>query len=456
MSDILQRLKRALADRYSIECELGRGGMATVYLAEDLKHHRKVAVKVLSPEIATALGADRFLREIEIAAGLQHPHILPLYDSGEADGLLYYVMPYVEGEPLSARLAREGAFPVDEAVRILHDVLDALAYAHERGVVHRDIKPDNVMLSGNHAVVMDFGVAKALTEAADSRTLTSTGLALGTPAYMAPEQATADPTVDHRADIYAVGVLAYELIAGRPPFHGTAPQAVLAAHVTEVPEPVEKYRASVSPALSALVMRCLEKLPADRVQDTSDLLHQVEAMATPSGTAALAASPREPTGLLRSAQLVALYSVTAVAVAGLSYALMMALALPDFVFPMALVLLAVGLPILLSTLRLERRRASDASGRMTAPAESTVSRWFTWRRAVSGGVVAFAGLARLVTAYTLMRTMGIGPVGTLVATGILEERDRIILADFVDRSGDTTLAGAVTAHGHSDAGNRVE
>src|SRR5215210_314375 len=206
--------------------------MATVYLAEDLRHRRKVALKLLRPELAASLGPDRFLREIRIAAQLQHPHILPLLDSGEIGGFLYYVMPYVDGESLRARLTRQGELSVPEAARVLREVADALSYAHERGVVHRDIKPDNVLLSGRHALVTDFGVAKAVSEATGTSTLTTAGVALGTPSYMAPEQATADPAVDHRADLYAVGVLGYELIAGRPPFAGRTSQETLAAHLT--------------------------------------------------------------------------------------------------------------------------------------------------------------------------------------------------------------------------------
>ena len=283
MTDILGRLTEALKDRYAVERELGAGGMATVYLAEDLKHHRKVAVKVLRPELAATLGPERFLREIEVAANLTHPHILPLHDSGEADGFLYYVMPYVEGQSLRDRLATEGELPVQDAVKILHEVVDALAHAHEHGVVHRDIKPDNVLLSGRHALVVDFGVAKAVTEATGRQALTTKGVALGTPAYMAPEQAVADPHIDHRADIYAVGALAYELLTGRPPFTGTTPQMILAAHVTEAPEPVTKYRQTVPLALAQLVMKCLEKKPADRWQSAEEMLPQLEALATPSG-----------------------------------------------------------------------------------------------------------------------------------------------------------------------------
>ena len=283
MIEALDRLKTALADRYTIERELGQGGMATVYLAEDLRHHRKVALKVLRPEIAATLGADRFAREIEVAARLQHPNVLPLHDSGAAAGFFFYVMPYVEGESLRDRLARGGELPIPDAVRILMEVADALSHAHAHGVVHRDIKPDNVMLLGRHAVVTDFGVAKAVTQATGRQILTSTGVALGTPAYMAPEQATADPHQDHRVDIYALGVLGYELLTGRAPFSATTAQEMLAAHITAEPEPLEKYRGAVTPALAHIIMKCLAKKPADRWQTADEVLTQLEPLATPSG-----------------------------------------------------------------------------------------------------------------------------------------------------------------------------
>ncbi len=281
--DVPDSLCLVLADRYTIERELGQGGMATVYLAEDLRHHRKVALKVLRPEIAATLGAGRFAREIEVAARLQHPNILPLLDSGEAEGFFFYVMPYVEGESLRDRLARGGELPIHDAVRILMEVADALSHAHAHGVVHRDIKPDNVMLSGRHALVADFGVAKAVTEATGRQVLTSAGVALGTPAYMAPEQAVADPHQDHRVDIYALGVLGYELLTGRAPFSATTAQEMLAAHVTANPEPLEQHRPTVSPALAAVVMKCLAKKPADRWQTADELLTALEPLATPSG-----------------------------------------------------------------------------------------------------------------------------------------------------------------------------
>ena len=281
--EALGGIKAAIADRYTIERELGRGGMATVYLAEDLKHHRKVAVKVLRPDLAAALGPARFLQEIEIAAQLQHPNILPLYDSGDAAGFLFYVMPHIDGPSLRDKLAKEGELPVADAVRILRDVVDALTEAHAHGVVHRDIKPENILLRGRHALVTDFGVAKAVSEATGREQLTTAGVALGTPAYMAPEQASADPHLDQRVDIYAVGCVAYELLTGRPVFMGTTPQMVLSAHMTEPPQPVRRHRDTVPAALESVVMRCLEKRPADRWQKADELLPQLEALATPSG-----------------------------------------------------------------------------------------------------------------------------------------------------------------------------
>jgi tetratricopeptide (TPR) repeat protein len=292
MTDPIARLDSALAGRYRVERELGAGGMATVFLAEDLKHHREVAIKVLRPELAANLGAERFLREIEIAARLSHPHILPLHDSGGEGDVLYYVMPFVDGQSLRDRLAKGGALPIDESRRIIREVADALAYAHAHGVVHRDIKPENILLSSGHALVTDFGVAKAVSEAASAASLTGTGISLGTPAYMAPEQAAADPDVDHRADIYALGVMAYEIIAGVQPFVGATPAQVIAGHLTRAPEPLASHRPSVPPALAGLVARCLEKNPADRWQSADDVRRALETMDAATGSAAPSAPRR--------------------------------------------------------------------------------------------------------------------------------------------------------------------
>jgi Tol biopolymer transport system component/tRNA A-37 threonylcarbamoyl transferase component Bud32 len=261
--DLLERLKNSLGDRYQIEREIGAGGMATVYLAEDARHHRKVAIKVLHPELSAVLGTDRFLKEIELTANLQHPHILPLFDSGNADGLLYYVMPYVEGETLRGRLSRENQLPVADSVRIATEVADALEYAHKCGVIHRDVKPENILLRDGRVLVADFGIALALQQAGGSR-MTQTGMSLGTPQYMAPEQAMGDKHVDHRADIYALGAVTYEMLAGEPPFTGPTPQAIVAKVITSDPVALSEKRRSVPPHVDGAVLTALEKTPADR------------------------------------------------------------------------------------------------------------------------------------------------------------------------------------------------
>ncbi len=287
MAELSERLQGALGTAYRLEKELGGGGMSRVFVAEETRLARRVVIKVLPPELAAEISVDRFNREIQLSASLQHPHIVPLLAAGGADDLLYYTMPFVEGEALRTRLRREGELPVRDAVRILKDVADALAYAHARGLVHRDIKPDNVLLSGHHAVVADFGVAKAVSQAKTESGLTSVGVALGTPAYMAPEQAAGDPNIDARADIYALGAMAYEMLTGRPPFAGMAPHQMLAAHVTEAVVPITDRRPALSPALAELVMACLAKNPADRPQSATDVLQSLEGMATPSGSVAV-------------------------------------------------------------------------------------------------------------------------------------------------------------------------
>jgi serine/threonine-protein kinase len=256
------RIRTALAGRYRIERVLGEGGMATVYLAEDLKHQRMVAVKVMRPELAATLGSERFLREVAIAARLSHPHILAVHDSGSVDGLLYYVMPLVEGESLPARLAREKQLPVADALQIAREVAEALAYAHQRGIIHRDIKPANILLSAGHALVADFGIARATGD--DTRALTQTGLAIGTPQYMSPEQASGDPTVDGRTDVYALGAVLYEMLAGEPPFTGPTAQAIITRSITEPPRPLHQSRAALPVALTTAVQTALAKAPADR------------------------------------------------------------------------------------------------------------------------------------------------------------------------------------------------
>ena len=265
------RLSAALADRYRLERELGQGGMATVYLGHDVRHDRKVAVKVLRPELSAILGAERFLHEIKTTANLQHPHILSLFDSGEAGGFVFYVMPYVEGESLRDRLVREKQLPVEDAVRIAREVADALEYAHQHGVVHRDIKPENILLHGGHAMVADFGIALAASRSDGSSRLTETGMSLGTPHYMSPEQAMGEREITPRSDIYALGCVLYEMLTAEPPFMGATAQAIIARVLTEEPRSLTLQRKSIPPHVEAVVMHALEKLPADRFATAGEL-----------------------------------------------------------------------------------------------------------------------------------------------------------------------------------------
>src|SRR6059058_4182476 len=263
VANTFAQLQAALADRYVVERELGHGGMATVYLARDLRHGRPVAIKVLRPEIAAALGPERFLREIELAARLTHPHILPLHDSGAAEGSLYYVMPYVEGETLRDRLEREGQLPLEDALRITREVASALSYAHDHDVVHRDIKPENILLSGGEAVVADFGIARAITQAAGSK-LTETGIPIGTPAYMSPEQASGGGPIDGRSDVYSLACVLYEMLVGEPPYTGPSAQVVIAKRFTDPVPSVRRLRETLSLPIEAAVSKALANTPADR------------------------------------------------------------------------------------------------------------------------------------------------------------------------------------------------
>jgi serine/threonine-protein kinase len=313
--DLRARLQDALARTYAIERELGRGGMATVYLARDLKHARDVAIKVLHPDLAAALGGERFLAEIRTTANLQHPHILPLHDSGEAGGFLYYVMPFVEGETLRARLERARPLPIPEALRIAREVADALAYAHSRGVIHRDIKPENILLQGGHALVADFGIALAVQSAGGAR-MTQTGLSLGTPQYMSPEQAMGEKALDARTDVYALGAVTYEMLAGDPPFTGSSVQAIVARVMTDRPAPIRTTRDTVPPHVEAAVMTALAKLPADRFEGAREFVAALEdprlAPVSPgSGGGAAAPAPVLPAarGVLLTSVLVAAASL---------------------------------------------------------------------------------------------------------------------------------------------------
>ena len=276
MSDPVARLNAALEGRYAIERELGEGGMATVYLAKDLKHERQVAIKVLRPELAASIGSERFVREIRLTSRLSHPHILPIHDSGDAEGLLYYVMPFVEEESLRDRLSRETQLPVDDALQIVAEVSEALGLAHSHGIIHRDIKPENILLSGGHAVVADFGIARAVT-AAGGEKLTQTGMAVGTPAYMSPEQASGTQNLDPRTDIYALACVLYELLAGESPYTGPTALAIIAKKMTDPIPSVRRVRSSVPEAVDTAIMRALEKVPADRFRSAEQFVSALTA-----------------------------------------------------------------------------------------------------------------------------------------------------------------------------------
>jgi serine/threonine-protein kinase len=302
MSDLLARLTSALAHRSRIERELGAGGMATVYLAHDIRHRRQVAIKVLRPELAAALGPERFLREIETTANLRHPHILPLYDSGEADGFLFYVMPLVEGESLRGRLDRVKQLPIDEALGIAREVADALGYAHSRGIIHRDIKPENILLEGGHAVVADFGIARAVS-AAGAEKLTRTGMSVGTPSYLSPEQSAGEESIDGRSDLYALGCVLYEMLGGQPPFTGPTVESVVHQHLMIEPAPITNLRPTVPVEVAGALARTLAKNPADRFNPAAQF---VQALSTPLPHPAAAATRRSsPRRLLIAAGAVA-------------------------------------------------------------------------------------------------------------------------------------------------------
>ena len=375
----VSKVKRALKDRYKVETILGEGGMATVYLAEDLKHRRKVAIKVMRPELAATLGADRFLREVEIAAQLSHPHILPVHDSGEADGILYYVMPHVEEGTLKDRLATEGQLPVEEALRLAREVAEALAYAQARGIMHRDIKPGNILLGSGHAQLADFGIARAIDRAGEA--ITRTGLAVGTPQYMSPEQAMGDKDVDGRADVYALGSVLYEMLAGEAPFTGPTARAIMTRSMTETPRSLTTSRAGLPPQVDATVAKALARSPADRYPNAAAFADALQTTqdAVRSGTfrAAVAPASAGPGPLT----VWGLFAVGAVAMMAVVYGLMRRWNLAPWTLGLAFLLLAIGAGVLLLTARIERQRSAgqDVSG---------LRRFFTWRNATFGGVGA--------------------------------------------------------------------
>ena len=397
------QVKKALAGRYQIERVLGEGGMATVYLAHDQKHNRKVAVKVMRPELAATLGADRFLREVQVAAQLSHPHILPMHDSGSADGILYYVMPYVDGETLKEHVAKQGQLSVNETMRLGREVAEALAYAHTRGIIHRDIKPGNILLQSGHALVADFGIARALGD--EGEVLTKTGLAVGTPQYMAPEQATGEREVDGRADIYALGAVMYEMMAGEPPFTGPNARAIITRSLTEEPRSLTTSRAGFPVAVNSAVMKALAKSPSDRYANAQEMVNALDRAqeGARSGTSEYPI-PSAPTAL----QVWGLFALGCVGMLALVTALIRQWNLPQWTLGLAIGLLAIGAVVLVLTGRMEARRRAGAD-------TPGMGRFLTWRFAALGGVAALLLWAGVATALAFSGP-GVGS-GAVAARG---------------------------------------
>jgi tetratricopeptide (TPR) repeat protein len=432
--------------------------MSRVFVAEELRLKRKVVVKVLSPELAQGISVERFEREIQTVAALQHANIVPVHTAGDTNGLPFYTMPFVDGESLRARLGR-GPLAVMEVIGVLRDVTRALAYAHQHGVVHRDIKPDNVLLSGGAAVVTDFGIAKAISAsrtATHGATFTQIGTSIGTPAYMAPEQAAGDPTVDQRADIYSLGAMAYELLAGQVVFADRTPQRMLAAHMSETPAPIATFRPDLPSALADLIMSCLAKDANDRPQSAGDIARVLDTITSGSGMQAMPTVLLGGPGMFRKA--LAIYAAAFVAVAILAKAAIVGIGLPDWVFPGALIVMALALPVVLWTGYVQRvtRRAMTMTptytpGGTPSMAQGTIATMalkaapkMSWYKTARGGMYALGTFVVIIAAFMGMRTLGIGPAATLFGKGQLKARDPIVMTDFSVTNGDTSLARVVS------------
>ncbi len=458
MDELRSRLEEALAGTYVFQRELGGGGMSRTYLAVEQALNRRVVVKVLAPELLAGISLERFHREVLLAAQLQHPHVVPVLSAGEAGGLPWFSMPYVDGDSLRARLER-GPVPTGEVVSILRDVARALAYAHAHGIVHRDIKPDNVLLSAGSATVTDFGIAKAITAARTggggrAATLTQVGTSIGTPTYMAPEQAAADPDADHRVDLYAFGVMAWELIAGHPPFQGNTPARLLAAHMSETPRDVRSIRPEIPAALADLIMACLARDPAGRPQQARDLVRVLETVTTSGNAAAVPAvlhGGRFPLG-----KALALWAAATAMVGVTAWAATEVVGLPDWVLPGSLGVMLAGLPVIGITAYVQRAayRAYAITPQRTpgggVPAQGTMatlalkaSPHVSWRRTWIGGGVAVGAFAALVVGFMVTRAFGIGPAASLRGKGAFGAQETVIVADFRSPAGDSALGPTV-------------
>ncbi len=461
MTQLRDQLQATLSGSYTIERELGGGGMSKVFVAEETRLKRKVVVKVLSPELAQGISVERFEREIQTVAALQHANIVPVHTAGDTNGLPFYTMPFVEGDSLRARLGH-GPLPVGEVIGILRDVAKALAYAHQRGVVHRDIKPDNVLISGGVAVVTDFGIAKAISASRTSgagATLTQIGTSIGTPAYMAPEQAAGDPDIDHRADLYALGAMAYELLAGQAVFADRTPQRMLAAHMSEAPKPLTDFRRDVPAPLATLVMACLEKDPNARPQQAADIARTLDTITSGSSMPTMPPVLLGGPGMLQKA--LAIYVVVFATVALLAKAAITGIGLPDWVYPGALILMALGLPAVLWTGYVQRvtRRAMTMTPTLTpggSPSQTQgtlatmalkAAPHVSWYRTARGGAYALGAFVVLVAGFMAMRAFGIGPAGTLFAAGSINADDKLLVAGFTFSPASDSALGPILTEG---------
>lgn len=460
-TELRDRLQETLGDEFQIEREVGGGGMSRVFAARDRKLNRDVVVKVLPPELAGEVNTERFKREIIFAASLQHPHIVPVLTAGDVDGLPYYTMPLVEGESLRTQLLRVQRLEVNEALRIIRDLARALSYAHRRGVVHRDIKPENVLMTDRVAVVTDFGIAKALADsredapgepapASTTPGLTMTGTFIGTPAYMAPEQAVGNARADHRTDLYALGVVAYELLAGATPFQERSDRERLAAQLTERPRDVSALRLDVPPSVNAIVMQCLEKEPDARPQSADALLEAIDAVMTGP---VLPVADNEP-AVIRRAYLV--YAAAFLAATSLAWVAMNAIGLPDWVVPGTILIMTLGFFVVTFTAvgryaafkllnAAEGGRPGPMPWQQTTGARSLwIAEHVSWRRVAAGGTMALGGFGVLVAGFMYTRAAGIGPAASLIGKGTIQAQEPVLFTSLDVTGVDSGLAAAIS------------